>query len=117
MNKESQLRWKERLSQTLAVVGCLFLPISPLYTAFAFQNLWNWFIPDAIHGPEISYWQAGGILILASILRHHDYEAYAKEKRWKRVLMMMEAVLSEENRIRGNESTGRSGKRMDGDFS
>lgn len=100
MNQESQLRWKARLSQTLAGAGCLLAPISPLYSAFAFQNLWNWFVSDAIHGPEVSYWQAAGILILASFLSYHDYEAYAKEKRWKRVLKLMEAIVSEEDRVK-----------------
>jgi len=96
MNKESELRWKRRLTQALAGAGCLLIPVSPLYTALAFQTLWNWFLSDAIHGPEISYWQAAGILALASIFKYRDDESYTKEKRWKRALLLMEAALSEE---------------------
>ena len=30
--------------------------------------LWNWLVPDLFKGPEISYWQTLGLLILSKIL-------------------------------------------------
>ena len=39
--------------------------------------LWNALIPDIFHGPAITFWQAGGLLILSKLLfgrfggRHH----------------------------------------------
>lgn len=30
--------------------------------------LWNWLVPDLFSGPQISFWQALGVLILSKIL-------------------------------------------------
>ena len=38
---------------------------------YAVMALWNWLIPDLFNGPEISYWQAAGILLLSKLLFGH----------------------------------------------
>jgi hypothetical protein len=32
------------------------------------MSLWNWLIPPILNGPEITFWQALGLFILAKIL-------------------------------------------------
>ena len=35
---------------------------------FVVMWLWNWLVPELFKGPEISYWQTMGLLILSKIL-------------------------------------------------
>jgi hypothetical protein len=43
------------------------------------MSLWNWLVPDLFHGPEITFWQALGLLVLSKILfwsfakKHHGH--------------------------------------------
>jgi len=30
--------------------------------------LWNWLVPELFNGPQITYWQSAGILLLSKIL-------------------------------------------------
>lgn len=30
--------------------------------------LWNWLVPDLFNGPQITFWQSAGLLLLAKIL-------------------------------------------------
>ena len=39
-----------------------------LLVAFPVMWLWNWLMPELIHGPIIGYWQAYGIYLLCAIL-------------------------------------------------
>ena len=53
--------------------------------------LWNWLIPDIFKGPQITYLQAGGLLVLSKILfsrigrgfggRYRGHRRYAE---WKK---------------------------------
>lgn len=72
------------------------------YTAFVLQNLWNWFIAGAIHGVELSFWQAGGILLVVMLIRHEPSKEDTAEKdkeRWTRLLAMMKEAVPEHRRI------------------
>lgn len=51
--------------------------------------LWNALIPELFHGPELSYWQAAGLFILAKILlsgfstggsKHHKSKSQWKSR-------------------------------------
>jgi len=35
---------------------------------FVVMALWNWLVPDLFNGPEITYWQSAGILLLSKII-------------------------------------------------
>jgi hypothetical protein len=49
------------------VIGLAFA----LAFGFAVQLLWNWLAPGVFGRPEIGYWQAVGIVVLARILFGH----------------------------------------------
>jgi hypothetical protein len=68
------------------------------YTAFVVQNLWNWFVAEAVHGTEISYWRTLGFMILIYVLRHYGSLELEREERWKQLLMMVEACVPPENK-------------------
>lgn len=95
MTAESKKRLKQRVGAILAGGGCVLAPITPFYTAFVVQNLWDWFLADAVHA-TISYWQSCGILILVGVLRYKESHDYLENKRWERMLAMTGAVLSGE---------------------
>ncbi len=50
-------------------LGCIGTIVSLLYRFYAVQKLWNWFVAEAIHGSEISYFQAIGIVLLFGLLK------------------------------------------------
>ncbi|MHC5037559.1 MAG: hypothetical protein ACYTHM_09620 [Planctomycetota bacterium] len=51
------------------VTGGIFLAVGLAFLlGFAVQALWNWLLPDLFGLPEITYWQAWGLLILAHLL-------------------------------------------------
>ena len=35
---------------------------------YVLMLLWNWLVPDLFSGPEITFWQAAGLLLLSKIL-------------------------------------------------
>jgi len=53
------------------------------------QLLWNWLVPVLFEGPQISFWQAIGLLLLSKILlwplgkRHHSYRGGSWKPYWK----------------------------------
>lgn len=54
------------------------------------MTLWNWLIPSIfVAGPEITYWQALGVLVLSKILfggfKHHPKPPFSSSSRahWK----------------------------------
>jgi|SRR5579862_1975566 len=101
-------RWRERISKSVLGIGCILAPITPFYTTFVLQNLWNWFIPGAVHGAEISYWQAGGILLVVSLLRYSHTKpdkTEEDEQRWKQLTETIKELLPEHRRIYFDEAT------------
>lgn len=66
----------------LSVLGLLTFGVIGLIFGLLVQLLWNWLMPDIFRLPEITYWQAFGIVILGKLilgnfgphpghLRHH----------------------------------------------
>ena len=62
-----------RTSETLIKI---FVPIGMVVAAIGIalgmwwlvMHLWNWLIPSLFHGPHITLWQAGGLLVLIAIV-------------------------------------------------
>ena len=53
----------------LMVAGGIVLGVGLAFLlGFVVQALWNWLLPGIFGFPEITYWQAWGLLILAHIL-------------------------------------------------
>ena len=64
---------------------------------FVVMWLWNWLVPELFNGPEVTYWQTLGLLILSKILfsgigkghscsqpgYSHDYPNKYRDK-WKK---------------------------------
>ena len=79
------------------IIGGIFLAV---FLAFIFgyfvMLLWNWIMPTIFGLPEINYWLAFGIIILARLIfggfghgdhrpksNHHDRYHNAKLKKWR----------------------------------
>lgn len=55
------------------------------------QQLWNHLIPELFHGPEITYWQGLGLMVLSRLLfgfggfrrgHHHHHGGFGGRGRW-----------------------------------
>ena len=57
---------KSSLEIILSVIGILILAVVLL--GYPTMLLWNWLMPDLFSLPYITFWQACGINLLASIL-------------------------------------------------
>ena len=63
--------WEERTLQEKVGLVILFvlLGIGALFLfGFIVMHLWNWLMPDIFGLPEVTYWQAWGLLLLSCIL-------------------------------------------------
>ena len=69
--KSGKAWWEERSRGEKAVMivffACIGAGLLFLFGAVVMW-LWNWLMPDIFGLPELSYWQAWGLLILSSIL-------------------------------------------------
>jgi hypothetical protein len=81
MSEDWKKRWKQRVKMGMGCGGCLLIPVIPFYRAFVIQNLWNWFVSDALHAAKISYWQSFGIVITVYILAYKSDATYLVEQR------------------------------------
>lgn len=54
----------------LSKMGKVFLVVilKIVLLGFLVMSLWNALVPDLFHGPNISFWQAAGILVLSRLL-------------------------------------------------
>jgi len=53
---------KKVIKILLVVILCLAL------AGLVITSLWNWLVPSLFNGPEITFWQALGLFVLAKIL-------------------------------------------------
>ena len=64
---------------------------------FVVMWLWNWLVPEVFNGPDLTYWQTLGLLVLSKILfsgigggsssrssRHSRSHSWKKGDTWKR---------------------------------
>ena len=79
----------------LSVLGLVTFGVIGLIFGLLVQLLWNWLMPEIFRLPEISYWQAFGIVILGKLIfgnfgphpghhrrhRHPFAEHYARHHR------------------------------------
>jgi len=86
---------------------------------FVVMWLWNWLVPDLFKGPEITYWQTLGILVLSKILfsgfgkGHHDHDhdhkfrppSHYRDKWRKKYDKKMNGIVEEEKEKEGEEKT------------
>jgi hypothetical protein len=68
------------------------------YTAFVLTMLWDWFVTEAFHVSEISYWNMYGLVLIFRLLRPTD-EAAVYEQKWERLMKIVESCIPEEKRM------------------
>jgi len=83
----------------LVVMGLLFLASVGLVVML----LWNWLVPELFYGPQITYLQSLGLLLLCKILfsgfgGHKKKYGQYKYQHWESKMKSKLASLSEEER-------------------
>ncbi|MEO1052535.1 MAG: hypothetical protein AAFX87_18025 [Bacteroidota bacterium] len=71
----------------ILIYGLFILGFIAIF-GYTVMLLWNWLIPDIFQGPEITFWQAIGLLILCKIL-FSDFGSKGggkgpKKRHWRR---------------------------------
>jgi hypothetical protein len=57
------------MNRGVYILKCVLLGLLAIVViGFITKLLWNWLVPSLFNGPEITYWQALGLLILSKIL-------------------------------------------------
>lgn len=51
----------------IVFIGSLFAAVLA-FSAWIFELLWNWVLPDLFHVPMITFWQSVGIVLLLSFI-------------------------------------------------
>ena len=67
--------------------GVALFAVVAFFFGFLVMILWNWLMPDIFNLPEITYWQAWGLVFMAHILfksmGHHDHDKQHNRNGWK----------------------------------
>lgn len=50
------------------ILGLVMAAVFAVALGWLVMLLWNALVPELFHGPEVSYWQAVGLLILSHLL-------------------------------------------------
>jgi hypothetical protein len=80
-------RWSERSHGTKALVIAAALVLIPAFFALfgaVTMWLWNWLMPAIFKLPEIGFWKAIGLLLLAQILFKGGHAGRAGKAQWRR---------------------------------
>src|SRR5262249_49485116 len=70
--------------------------VLPFYAAFVVQWLWGWFVANALHVEELSYWQTFGFMIFLYLVSTLLTRHFDKEARWERTRIVIAACVPEE---------------------
>src|SRR5437016_6431689 len=56
--------------------------VAAFVLGFFTMLFWNALVPGIFHGPELSYWQAVGLLVLARLLTGGGHHGWRPWKHW-----------------------------------
>ncbi len=95
----------------LVVLGIITAAVLAIVFGLLIQWLWNELMPPIFGLPEVSYWQAVGLVVLAHILfGHHNHTHSAARKKGSRaVLGTCGGTVTVESDEKENEEFTRSG--------
>jgi hypothetical protein len=86
-NEKCHKRWSERpLGAKVLVIAAVVL-LAPAFLALfgaVTMWLWNWLMPPIFKLPEIGFWQAIGLLLLAQIFFKGGHAGRAGKAHWRR---------------------------------
>ena len=80
-------RWSERSIRTkvsVIVGAAVMVPAFLALFGAVTMWLWNWLMPTIFKLPEIGFWQAVGLLLLAHIFFKGGHVSRAGRARWRR---------------------------------
>jgi hypothetical protein len=86
-NEKWHKRWSERSvrAKVLVIVGvAVMLPAFLALFGAVTMWLWNWLMPTIFKLPEIGFWQAIGLLLLAQIFFKGGHAGRAGRTQWRR---------------------------------
>ena len=75
------------MAKIVWIVPLVLLAIAAF--VYVTMSLWNWLVPDLFHGPELTFWQTFGLLVLSKIIfsgfgkRSHGHYGGPWKPYWK----------------------------------
>ena len=86
-NEKCHTRWSERsvgAKVGMIVAAVVMVPVFLALFGAVTMWLWNWLMPTIFKLPEIGFWQAIGLLLLAQIFFKGGHAGRAGKARWRR---------------------------------
>jgi len=86
-NEKCHKRWSERSARAkvgLITAAVVMVPAFLALFGAVTMWLWNWLMPTIFKLPEIGFWQAIGLLLLAQIFFKGGHAGRAGKARWRR---------------------------------
>ena len=86
-NEKCHKRWSERSVRAkvgLITAAVVMVPAFLALFGAVTMWLWNWLMPTIFKLPEIGFWQAIGLLLLAQIFFKGGHAGRAGRARWRR---------------------------------
>jgi hypothetical protein len=94
--------WLFRIGKFVAM-----MILATLVLGFVVMALWNALIPDLFHGPQLTFWQAAGLLLLSHLLlRTWGFGRHGngwRRERWRRRFEEKLASMNPEEREKFRE--------------
>lgn len=72
-----------------------------LYTTFVLQQLWNWFVTEAFHFSQISFWVMYGIVLIIGMFSYNP--KLEEQQQFKALATGLDACVPDERRESVNE--------------
>jgi hypothetical protein len=92
-----------RFAVKIAVVGT----IAVFVFGFVVMSLWNWLMPSLFRLPQISFWQALGLVVLSKILFGGFHSHTGRRTHWRRRMRDRWEHMTPEERERFREGVRR----------
>jgi len=86
----------------IAAIGVLAIAVF----GFVLMALWNWLVPALFGGPEITFWQGLGLLVLSRILLGGWHGGSGRRRHWRRRMIERWERMTPEERERFRHGWG-----------
>ena len=83
------------MAKKIILAWCVGVVVA-LYTTFVLQNLWNWFVVEAFHTSEVSFWVMYGIVLVVGLLTEKD--SFTEDQQLKMLAAMVETCVPADKR-------------------
>ena len=102
------------MTKKIVIFWCISAFVG-LYTTFVLQSLWNWYVTEAFHLPQISFWVMYGIVLVIGMFADRESKRFAEQQQFAVLANAIDACIPDEKRALVKEQHAEQEKQMWGE--